>query len=144
MGSPGIRTFIDAPLGSGVVRGANPIPDKGLNALRELLAFLFGEDQRAPVIKDTRQISKLGKIIQNEVGLKVLRETWSLEQAEDAIKDIAMDPYTRLMNRLRTANESVKSTFDDVADYVDDKNVKTTVEMLYENTSNLRDLLSDD
>ena len=48
------------------------------------------------------------------------------------------------MNRLRTANESVKSTFDDVADYVDDKNVKTTVEMLYENTSNLRDLLSDD
>ena len=144
MGSPGIRSFIDAPLGSGVVRGANPIPDKGLNALRELLAFLFGEDQRAPVIKDTRQISKLGKIIQNEVGLKVLRETWSLEQAEDAIKDMAMDPYTRLMNRLRTANESVKSTFDDVADYVDDKNVKTTVEMLYENTSNLRDLLSDD
>jgi hypothetical protein len=144
MGSPGIRSFIGAPLGSAVTVGVKPIPEHGMKSLRELLGFLFGEDQRAPVIKDTRQISKLGKIIQSDIGLKTLRETWSLEAAEESIKDVAMDPYTRLLNRLKTATESVKSTFDDVADYVDDKQVQISVQALHEHTSNLKDLVADD
>lgn len=144
MGSPGIRSFIGAPLGSAVTPGMKPIPEKGLKALRELLAFLFGDEQKTPVIKDTRQISKLGKIIQNDIGLKVLRETWSLDKAEDAIKVQGMDPYTRLLNRLKTANESVKSTFDDISDFVDDKEIQNSVQTLHEHASNLKDLMPDD
>ena len=144
LGSPGIRAFIDAPLGSKVTPGTQPIPEKGLMPLRELLAFLFGEDGRGPVIRDTRQISKLGKVIQSEIGLKVLRETWSLEKAEEAIKDQGMDPYVRLLNRIRTATESIKSAFDDVSDYVDDKQAKENVRALHELSSNLNDLMSDD
>ena len=64
--------------------------------------------------------------------------------AEAAIKDQGMDPYTRLLNRLKTANESVKSTFDDISDYIDDANVKEYVQTLYENTSNLKNLVEDD
>ena len=144
MSSPGIRAFIAAPLGSAVSPGMRPIPEDHYEELKELLAFLFGDDLKEPVIRDTREINKLGKIIQNPTGLETLRSTWSLAEAEAAIKDQGMDPYTRLINRLKTANESVKSTFDDVSDYLEDANVKEHVQTLYENTSNLKRLVEDD
>lgn len=144
MSSPGIRAFIAAPLGNAVSPGMKPIPQDHFDELKELLAFLFGDDHREPVIRDTREINRLGKVIQNETGLNQLRSSWSLADAEAAIKDQGMDPYTRLINRLKTANESVKSTFDDISDYLDNEKVQEYVQNLFENTTNLKNLLEDD
>lgn len=144
MGSPGIRAFVDAPLGSAVTPGMTPIPEDHHEELKELLSFLFGDDLREPVIKDTREINRLGKIIENPTGLETLRSTWSLAEAEATIKDRGMDPYTRLLNRLKTANESVKSTFEDISDFIHNETVRDHVQMLHENTSNLKNLLEDD
>jgi hypothetical protein len=55
-----------------------------------------------------------------------------------------MDPYTRLINRLRTANESVRSTFDDISDYLGDDNVKTYVQSLDENVASLKNMIEND
>ena len=144
MSSPGIRAFIAAPLGNAVTPGMKPIPEEHYGELKELLAFLFGDDLKEPVIRDTREINRLGKVIQNPTGLETLRTTWSLAEAEAAIKEQGMDPYTRLLNRLRTANESVRSTFDDVSDYLNDSTVKDYVQSLDENVTNLKNMLEDD
>jgi hypothetical protein len=144
MSSPGIRAFIAAPLGNAVTPGMKPIPEDHYAPLKELLSFLFGDEIKEPVIRDTREINRLGKVIQNPTGLEMLRETWSLAEAESAIKDQGMDPYTRLLNRLRTANESVKSTFDDISDFLGDAKVKEYVQTLNENSTNLKNLIEDD
>jgi hypothetical protein len=144
MSSPGIRAFIAAPLGNAVKPGMKPIPEENYNELKELLAFLFGDELKEPVIRDTREINRLGKVIMNPTGIETLRMTWSLAEAEAAIKDQGMDPYTRLINRLRTANESVRSTFDDISDYLTDTTVKDYVQSLDENVTNLKNLLEDD
>ncbi len=144
MSSPGIRSFINAPLGSNVEPGMKPIPQDSYSNLKELLAFLFGDENREPVIKDTREINRLGKVIQNQTGLEALRSTWSLAEAESAIKEQGMDPYSRLLNRLRTANESVKSTFDDISDYLEDSNVQEYIQTLNENVTSLKNLIDDD
>ena len=144
MSSPGIRAFIAAPLGNAVTPGMKPIPEGNYGELKELLAFLFGDELKEPIIRDTREINRLGKVIQNPTGLETLRSTWSLAEAEIAIKEQGMDPYTRLLNRLRTANESVRSTFDDISDYLSDSSVKNYVQTLDENVTNLKNLIEDD
>lgn len=144
MSSPGIRAFIAAPLGNAVTPGMKPIPEENYPELKELLAFLFGDDAKEPVIRDTREINRLGKVIQHPTGLETLRASWSLPDAEAAIKDQGMDPYTRLLNRLRTANESVRSTFDDISDYLNDAAVKDYVQSLDENVTNLKNMIEDD
>jgi hypothetical protein len=144
MSSPGIRTFISAPLGSAVTPGMKPIPEENYSELKELLAFLFGDESKPPVISDTREINRLGKIISNPVGIETLRRSWSIAEAEAAIKDQGMDPYTRLINRLRTANESVRSTFDDISDYLNDENVKTYIQSLDENVASLKNMIEND
>jgi hypothetical protein len=144
MSSPGIRAFIAAPLGNAVTPGMKPIPEDHYPQLKELLTFLFGDEIKEPAIRDTREINRLGKVIQNPTGLEILRETWSLADAESAIKEQGMDPYTRLLNRLRTANESVKSTFDDISDFLGDTKVKEYVQTLNENSTNLKNLIEDD
>jgi hypothetical protein len=55
-----------------------------------------------------------------------------------------MDPYTRLINRLRTANESVRSTFDDLPDFLEDENVKTYIQSLDENVESLKNMIEND
>ena len=144
MSSPGIRAFISAPLGSAVTPGIRPIPEANYGELKELLSFLFGDDSKPPIISDTREINRLGKIIQNPVGLETLRRSWSIAEAEAAIKDQGMDPYSRLINRLKTANESVKATFDDIPDYLGDENVKSYVQSLDENIASLRNMIEND
>ena len=144
MGSPGIRAFVAAPLGNAVTPGMKPIPEDHYEELKELLAFLLGDDAQEPVIRDTREINRLGKVIQNATGLATLRSTRSLAESEAAIKDQGMDPYTRLLNRLRTANESIRSAFDDISDFVSDGNVKDFVQSLDENLTNLKNLLEND
>lgn len=144
MSSPGIRAFIAAPLGSAVTPGIRPIPEVNYGELKELLSYLFGDDLKPPVISDTREINRLGKIIQNPIGLETLRKTRSTSEAEAAIKEQGMDPYTRLINRLKTANESVKSTFDDIPDYIKDENVQAYIQSLDENVASLRNIIEND
>jgi hypothetical protein len=145
MTAPGIRSFISAPLGNEIEPRKNPIPDSHIPEMKELLSWIFGDsnNDKGPVIQESRNIPKLGKIISSPVGLDTLRKTWSLEEAEAAMKEKGMDPYARLMARLKTANESLKSAFDDINDYTDDEVVKTYVSSIMENSASLSEIVDD-
>ena len=59
------------------------------------------------------------------------------------MKEKGMDPYARLMARLKTANESLKSAFDDINDYTNDEVVKTYVSSIMENSTSLSEIVDD-
>jgi len=143
MGSPGIRSHVAAPLGSAIKKGEDPIPTSHHKNLKEVLAWIFGDDAKEPVIRESREINKLGKIIQNAVGLETLRRTSNLQLAEAAIQEKGMDPRTRLLNRLRAANESLKAAFDDISEFSGDPAVKDFIQNINENANNLTEIIDD-
>ena len=141
MGAPALRDFVQAPLGQKITPGESPIPQAKKNELVELLTWIFGDENHEPVISESREIGKLGKVVQNPLGLQILRDTRGLKDAEEAIREAGLDPLARLLLRLRTANEASKAAFDDISEYRADNQVVAYVASILENAEGLSDAL---
>ena len=130
MSSTKIREFVGAPLGTKITPGTNPIPDENIGALREATEWVFGSDEKDPVINDTRQISKLGNVIASQIGLDALRSGQSLDAAYEKVRSAGMDPLDRLLNRLTAAKSALLSASDDLGDFAHDQSVIDLLEDL--------------
>jgi hypothetical protein len=130
MQSSELRKFIGAPAGNEVKKNANPVPKAKIDELAELVSLMFGAE---PVIQDSRDISRLGKVIASPDGLKALRKTKNLKTAEIA----AGGHRDRLLSRLNSALNALKDAHEDIAEYRTDKEVK---EMLAACQEALREL----
>lgn len=130
MSSPALRDFVSAPLGSAIEKGSKPIPQDKAENLVEVCSWLFGDETNSAVISDSREISKLGKVIQKPKGLEILRDTRDLTQAKTAIDDEGMDPLVRLKNRLRAAVNAAESAAEDFAEFADDAQVISLLDEL--------------
>lgn len=145
MNSPGLRDFVDATSGSEVKIGADPIPEKNIPNLIEMLTWLYGDEDndKEPVVPDTRQINKLGKIVQSPMGLETLRKTWNLAEADQAIKEKGIDPFVSLKNRLSSALSATKLAAEIISDYGHEPEVVELVGALREALEDLEGIASD-
>jgi hypothetical protein len=132
MSSTKLRSHVGAPAGSHVKIGESPIPSEKERELKELLQWVFGDEEHEPIIRDSRQISKLGTIVGTEVGLKALRDGDSLDQANERIKARGLDPKDRLMKRLTTAHSALSESMDDLSEYATDTQVRELIEDIEE------------
>jgi len=132
MGNTKLREHVGAPLGSQYLHGTNPIPPERLEALREVLGFVFGTDSREPVIQDSRQISKLGMVVASDEGLRALRNGASLDAAKQLIEDQQIAPRDRLVKRLMAAKNALAAAGGDMPQFYDDPAVRTLVEEIGE------------
>ena len=130
MGSPALREFVSAPLGGDIQVGVDPIPSEKIDDLKEMFGWLFGEGDVPPVIKDSREISKLGKVIQKPLGLDVLRATKNLAEAKAAVDDEGMDPLVRVRLRLKAAANAAVSASEDITEFTSDEQVIALIEEL--------------
>lgn len=128
MSTPKLRDHIGAPLGSQLAPGAVPIPPGKADNLKELITWVYGDGDTAPVISDSREISKLGNVVASPVGLQALRAGDTLEGAVQKVKEADADPRSRLLNRLRTGRNSLNGAMQDIADFADDDEVVAMVE----------------
>jgi hypothetical protein len=71
----GVRQYlaIDIELPPGKVK--QPVPKKHLKNLANFSRWLFGDDENAPVLPDSRKIDEFGKVLESPIALKYLEET---------------------------------------------------------------------
>jgi hypothetical protein len=135
MSSTKIRDYVGAPLGGALIPGTAPIPVDKSEELAEVLRYIYGNGEDQPVITDSRQISSLGNVIAEPVGLEALRDGETLEAAKQKIADGGIDPRERLLKRLRTVRNALVAAFEDYADYADDDEVIELFGEILENLS---------
>jgi hypothetical protein len=118
MQSGKLRDFIGAPAPNKVSTTKPPIPAKKKDSLKEFVGFLFGP--RA-VLEDSRDLTKLGKVISSPDGLKVLRKERNLEEAHIASGGLR----DRLIGRLSNSARNLRAAKDDMPKYKKDADVKS-------------------
>lgn len=123
MGNTKLRDHIGAPLGSRLEPGDNPVPAGKFNELKEVISWVFGDEDAEPVITDSRQMSALGNVVASEVGLSALRSGKSLEEARQQAQSAGMDPRDRLIKRITAATNALGAASDDLAEYASDRQV---------------------
>lgn len=132
MSSTRLREHVGAPMGSKVVPGVPPVPTTRSGDLREMLGWVFGDGARPAVIKESREISKLGNVVSHPVGLKALRDGESLMQAVQRVEEASLDPRKRLLKRLGVAKNALLHASEDIADFPTDADVLDAVEAVGE------------
>jgi hypothetical protein len=128
MSNTKLRDHVSAPLGSRLKPGEAPIPSDLEPELRELLGWVFGSEESAPVISDSRDISKLGGVVGSSIGLTSLRAGDSLAQAMQKIEEAGLDTKDRLLKRLRTAKNALQAAEVDIAEHADAREVDELLE----------------
>lgn len=110
MQNPALRNYISAPDPRDVDPRYWPLPAKKKPQLGRLLTFLFGgprnrqgERTTEAVISDSRQITLLGRIVENTRGRAALEAGADLETAEFALED----PEEAMQHRLQAARDAL-------------------------------------
>lgn len=128
MGSTKVRAHVGAPLGSQTVIGQDPIPADKIDNLKEVIQWIFGDEDHEALISDSRQIPQLGNVIANEVGLSTLRAGKTLEEAKQSVQAAGLDPVTSITKRLVAAKNSLSSASDDIAEFASNDDVTDLVD----------------
>ena len=142
--SHSLRNFVGAPIGNGIQVGKTPISEENLPALNEMLTWLYGKGEVPPVIQESREIGKLAKVTANPTGLEILRESGNLRDAEDAMKTAGLNPYDRLLNRLKVTLSASSGALDDISDYSTDPTVRDKVAEILEAVAALDEAIQGD
>lgn len=147
MGNTKLRDHIGAPLGSRLEPGDAPVPPGKMLELKEVISWVFGDEDAEPVITDSRQMSALGNVVASEVGLAALRAGKSLEEAKQRVQSTGMDPRERLIKRMTAATNALGAAADDLAEYATDPQVAgllSDLEALVESMRNVTDQAVDE
>lgn len=121
MQSADLREFVGAPAPNEVHLKKKPIPSAKKDELKELVGYLFGPES---VVTDSRELTKLGKVISSAEGLKALRSNQTLEEAHIASGGVR----DRLIERLLNAARSLRAAESDAAKYRKDEKIKELIE----------------
>jgi hypothetical protein len=81
LSDPDIRAFIGLNFDKSEQDLATPIPKSKVKALRELLLWMFGDDDTSPVLGESRELSKLGTVLADSNAVEILRSSRNLDYA---------------------------------------------------------------
>jgi len=123
LGQTQLREFIGAPLGSQMDINKDPVPIEKESQLKELLGYIFGDDESPSVINDSRQIGQLGNVIGNNLGLAALRRGETLAAAKQIITEELQEPRSRLIMRLTTAKNALLAAGNDIPQFYGDPQI---------------------
>lgn len=143
MGNTKLRDHVGAPLGSRLDPTKDPIPSDKTEQLKELIGWVFGDEENEPKITDSRQTSLLGNVVASEVGLAALRQGASLEEAKQKVAAAGMDPRDRLLQRLTTAKNALLATSDDLSAYAADNQVGALLSDVEAVVESLRSIITE-
>lgn len=140
MTSVGIRDYIGAPAPRDIVERDYPLAEKQKDSLSRLMVWLFGEPREdsekakgrqsstGRVISDSRQLTRLGRVLANPDGRAALEAAESLVDAERAM----LNKSARFHESLSTAKNALIAAKKNVsAELLDEhKNVLTQIRAL--------------
>ena len=130
-----LREHIGATLGSRLEPGQPAIPEEKKSQLRELLTWVYGDGETPPKITDSREMTKLGKVVGSEVGLAAIRNGATLDLAIQTMDEDLPNAGRRLAKHLNAARNSLQSA----AAYIDEReNDQEILELIEE----IRDALN--
>jgi hypothetical protein len=138
-----LREHVGAPVSSQLTPGSNPIPNNKVDELKEVLVFIFGSDEKEPVISDSRQITSLANVVANPAGLQALREGKSLEEAKQKIAAGGQSPQERLMNRLTAGKNALIAAGEDISIFNGEVAVKTIIDEIESALETLKSVVDD-
>jgi len=141
LGQRPIKAFLGIPrrLPSEEVQAL--VPEEKLDALEEVVGWVFGTDERPPVITDSRTISsQLAPVLASEEATTHLRETSDLVAAYE----YSSGEKAYLLKRIQNAERALRDVAGLVPVYEDDDDVRRGIERIAQLSDALKRVVIDE
>jgi hypothetical protein len=112
-----------------------PVDEDHQDNLRDFARWLFGDEENAPVVSDSRQVDRFAKILASEEGLAYLRTV--KRPSLDKAFVIAGGDQADLYELMTTAAYSVEESLSSIHHFASDERLIKIVERLSANVKQL-------
>lgn len=123
-----IKTFLSIPARLPVEIVETVVPHDKIDELEEVSSYIFGnaENNEKPVIRESREITSLGRVLENDEARTHLRKTRNLTSALDYIDG----EYDFLLRKLNTALNAVRDVNSVLPAHRDEKEISDLLTQL--------------
>ena len=141
MGNAALRDHAGVPAATKTVLGSAPVAPDKLDGLREVLTWVFGSADQERKISDSRQISKLGKVVGVRVGVDALRAGDELDQAYQKVHEQSVPPRDVVTQRLTTARGALRGAAEFAGEFIGDEEIDVLVSEVEEALNEVAELI---
>ena len=122
----GISEFLGLQYTGDPKDNISPIPDEKIECLADFIELLFGTGDRDPIVKDSRQITKLAHILRSEDAIRYAKSATnpSIERAWQK----AGGQQATIVETLETVADNLEDIAAVIVDYTDDEDVRKALE----------------
>lgn len=139
--TPGVRKFLNLDPKFEVEPGEvyPPIPEENVPNLIEFSKWLFGDEERSPVVQDSRQIDKFAKILLSEEGLAYLRGV--KRPNLDHAFVISGGDQEEVYELISTATVNLQEALTTIHNYKEDGRLKNLAKRMFGNALQIKETL---
>jgi len=137
----GARQYLDVNIYGEPTEVLEPVPRDRLEELRNFSLWLFGTDEIEPIIKDTRQVIKFGKVLENSVAIEYLQNA-SRPSLEIAYRRVGGD-IAEIIGYLEGAAENMESALSRAHLYHESPELKDAIRRITAHASRLASIFPD-
>ena len=116
-----------------------PVDDEHLDHLREYSIWLFGDREKLPIVRDSRQVDKFARVLASEDGLNYLRAVPRPNLGTAFV--IAGGDQEEVFDLIKTATFSLQDALSSIHLYKTDEKLITMVKRLIANTDQIKKTL---
>jgi len=139
-----IREFLGVDLEKSPAEDHRPISDGYQENLRDYTVWLFGNDRVAPVVPESREMSKFALILASTEAVKYLRATDPRRIDFEKAYQLSGGEQDEVLELLKGASYNLESALSTVHLYRNDEEVKRIAARITEHARQLKQVLSSD
>jgi hypothetical protein len=124
----GVRTYLNIDIQAGPERARVPVPKNHLKNLRNFALWLFGDDRRPPIVRESRQVDDFGRILESPKAIEYLER--SERPSFDVAWQMAGGDEPEVVRLVEEAGDNVSLALSRAHRYLKSRKLDAAVERL--------------
>lgn len=122
----GVQKYLDIDIKAEPSAAKRPVPKDHIKNLEKFAVWLFGDEKRPPVVKDSRQVDDFGRILESKKAVEYLERT---ERPNfDIAYQLAGGDEPEVIRQIDQAADNLEAALSRVHLYAKSKGVRTAAE----------------
>ncbi|MDV3253552.1 hypothetical protein DevBK_19610 [Devosia sp. BK] len=136
----GVQRYLDIDIQADPDEARKPVPDEKLKELANFALWLFGDEKRQPIVRDSRQVDQFGRVLLSKKAVEYLER--SPRPSFEVAFSLAGGDEPEIIRLVEEAADNVESALSRAHRYAKSKKLRKAAQRLGEDALQLASLFA--
>lgn len=136
----GVQRYLDIDIQADPDEARKPVPDEKLKELTNFALWLFGDNKRQPIVRDSRQVDQFGRVLLSKKAVEYLER--NPRPSFDVAYSLAGGDEPEIVRLVEEAADNVEAALSRAHRYAKSKKLRKAAQRLGEDALQLASLFS--